>query len=267
MRATRVRKYLKAVVAIGGLLALFAATAGATRVVAGNLTLDLGIDFAPKTLPLANDAPIEVWGHQRLRTKDGSVPPALTHLKFEFAKDGSVETRGLPTCPRRKLIATTTERARQACPGAIVGTGFATAIIAFPEQAPISASTPVIFFNGPPVDGDPTVIVHGHLDVPAPTTYIDTFQIESIHRGSLGYRVEADLARIAGGYGSLTYFRFHLGAHWRFRGERLSFITAHCAVPGRSRLLGRSETQYADGTTLFGTFFGRCQVRKADRID
>lgn len=261
MRATRIRKCLGAVVAIGGLLALFAATVGATHVIAGNLTLDFGFGFAPRALPRGEEAPIKVWGHERLRAKDGSVPPALTHLKFEFAKEGSVETRGLPTCSKQRLRATTMEQARRLCPDAVVGTGFATAIIAFPEQVPISTSTPVVFFNGPPIEGDPTLVVHAHLEVPTPTTYIDKFRIERINQGSLGYRVEADTARIAGGYGSLVYFHFNLGHEWDFKGQRLSFLNAHCAKPGRTHLLGRSETTYADGTVLRGSFLGRCQAR------
>jgi hypothetical protein len=106
------------------------------------------------------------------------------------------------------------------------------------------------------------MIVHAHLDVPAPTTYLDTFRIERIHHGSYGYRAESDTARIAGGYGSLTSFRFKLGRRWSYRGQKLSFVNARCAGPDHSYLLGRGVTEYADGTTISGSLLGRCQARK-----
>lgn len=270
MRATRIQKYVKAVAVIGGLFVLLVvatATAGATRVVAGNLILDLGFDFAPKALPRTHDAPIKIWGYEKLRTTDGSVPPPSTHLMVEFDKHGHAETRGLPTCPRQKLVATTTARAHRACPGAIIGTGFGAGVISFPEQAPIPAKSPVTFFNGPPIEGDPSVIVHAHLDVPSPTTYLIVLRIERIHKGSFGYRIESDIPKIAGGYGSVTYFQYRLGREWRFKGESLSFLNARCAVPDRLHVVGRDETQYADGTTLSGSLLARCHVRKPGSAD
>jgi hypothetical protein len=158
------------------------------------------------------------------------------------------------------LVATTTERARRVCGDAIVGRGFAKAVIAFPEQAPIAAGTPLTFFNAPPVGGNPTLIVHGHLDVPVPTTYLDLVLIKKIHKGSLGYRVESDTARIAGGYGSVTFFRFDLNRRWRFKGNERSFISAHCATAG-PHLLGHGETRFADGTSIHGSLFTSCRVR------
>jgi hypothetical protein len=259
--ARRISRYLMATIAAFALLAATAA-ATTTRVVAGNLVLDIALDFAPKALPRTHDVPIQAIGQARFRTRDGSVPPALTHLRFEFDRHGHVETRGLPTCPARKLAATTAARARKTCRGAIVGTGFATATVAFPEQARISVGTATTFFNAPAIDGDPAMIVHAHLDVPTPTTYLDTFRIERIHRGSFGYRSEADVARIAGGYGSLTSFRFRLGRHWRYKGRTLSFVNARCAAPDHSYLLGRGVTEYVDGTTLSGSLLARCQARK-----
>jgi hypothetical protein len=250
--------------ALGGIAVLaallFAASAPATRVVAGNLVLDFGFGFAPRALPHGHDAPIRTSGHEAVRTLDGSVPPAARHLTFEFNRHGHLETRGLGTCTLARLAATTSAQARELCPGAIVGHGFATAVVAFPDQAPFKAGTATLFFNGPLEGGDPTLLVHAHLDAPVSTTYVDSFRIERVHHGALGYRVDGDLARIAGGYGSLTYFRFRLGRSWSHGGKTLSYINARCPSTG-SQLLGRGETYYADGTTLRGSFFGRCQIR------
>lgn len=262
MRALEVPRYLLAAVAIVALGAsLTAATAGATRVISGNLVLDVGLDFAPRALPRTDDAPIRVWGYEKLRTKDGSVPSPATHVAFEFTKDGRVETRGLPTCPGEKLAATTTARAISACPDAIVGRGFANVTIAFPEQAPILESTPLLFFNAPPIAGDPTLIVHAYLSKPTPTTYMDSFRIKRINRGNLGYRVESDLSKIAGGYGSVPYFRFKIDRKWRYKGETLSFLNGHCAVPDRPRIIVHAETRFADGSVLTGSHYASCKAR------
>jgi hypothetical protein len=243
-------------------IAAIAVPAVATRVSAGNLVLDFGMGFSPVALPSDHDAPISSWGHERLSTQDGSVPPPLEHLGFEFDRHGHLETHGLAVCPPRKLIATTAKRAREACPEAIVGTGIAEVVVAFPEQAPLRTRARTTFFNAPPIDGDPAVSVHAHLDVPSPVTYVDTFRVESIDRGVFGYRVEADTAKIAGGFGSVTFFTFKLGRSWTYRGQKLSYINARCA-PGHHSLLVRIVSDYADGTTLSGSLIGRCQPRRS----
>lgn len=265
MAISKFRKLLRAIGVAGGVAALLAiamtGTAIAIRQIAGNLILDIGVGFAPRALPHTHDAPLRFWIHEALGTQDGSIPPPITHMKFEVDKNGHVETRGLPTCSKQKLIATTTAQARRACPGAIVGSGMVFGVIAFPEQAPIKASAPITFFNAPRVEGDPTVIAHAHLDVPAPTTYLVSAQIERIHKGPLGYRVEADVPKVAGGYGSATYFRFRFGREWRTEGGKLSFLNARCAIPNRPHLLGRTETRFADGTDIDSILLAHCQVR------
>jgi hypothetical protein len=261
MREGRERKCLIAILAATAVAMALVTPADAIRILAGNLVLDVGGGFAPRALPSDRDAPIVAWGHEKLWTEDGSVPPPLEHLRFEFDRHGHVETRGLAVCLRRKVLATTAKQARRACPGAIVGTGLAEVVVAFSEQAPIVTRTKTTFFNAPPIHGDPAIIVHAFLDVPSPLAYVDTFRIEEIDKGVFGYRVEADTARIAGGYGSVVFFNFKLGRSWTYRGRRLSYINARCA-PGHHALLVRAFSEYADGTVLNGSFVGRCQPRR-----
>jgi hypothetical protein len=248
-----------AAAALGLALALLAAGAAAgSRAIAGNLIVDFHVDSAPHRLPRLEDAPIRFWGSIELHTKDGSTPPPLKHLTVEADRFGHLETRGLPVCSRQKLVATTTAQARGICPGAIVGSGRGSGVIEFPEQAPIPASSPVTFFNGPEVDGDPTVIVHAHLDVPAPTTYLVPVRIETIHKGIYGFRIEGDIPPIAGGYGSITDFRFDIDRKWSYRGEKLSYVYARCQI---GRLQAFFTTLFVDGTELHSHFVHPCQVR------
>lgn len=250
-----------AIVGAVGLIALLGiATAGASRILAGNLIIDYDFDAAPMRLPSTHDVPIEFGGYGKVRTKDGSTPPPITRATAEFDKFGHVETRGLPKCTKARLVATTPAQARRLCPGAIVGTGFGEAVVNFPEQAPIRAGSPITFFNGPQVGGDPSVIVHAHLDVPAPTTYLIPVRIERINKGVYGFRIDAKIPPIAGGYGSGTSIRFNIDRDWMFKGEELSYVNARCP---RSRILqARIEARFGDGSVLFGTILDRCQIRE-----
>jgi hypothetical protein len=250
-------------VALAALL-LVAASALAVREVtkirlqAGNIVVVGEGGFAPKALPKNVDAPIELFGKGHLDTVDGNLPPILETLEFEFDKHGSVDTTGLPKCSSGKLQATTVSQARKLCPGAIVGKGEGSAVVAFPEQAPIKVSSPITIFNGPRIGGDPSVLAHAYLTVPAPTTFIVPVRIETIHRGRYGYRVEARIPKIAGGAGVPTAGSIRINRKWTFKGKKHSFVNARCA-DGRLQAIGKFD--FKDGTNLKGTFVSTCQAR------
>ncbi|HEX7279253.1 MAG TPA: hypothetical protein VF255_06455 [Solirubrobacterales bacterium] len=232
--------------------------AKAERFALGNLLVDFHLDSAPNKLPKHENAPIDFWGSGDFSTKDGTTPPKLQQMIFEIDKFGKVETLGLPVCTRAKLEATTVSQAREKCRGAIVGTGNGSGIVEFPEQAPIPARTPLTFFNGPIVGGDPSVIVHAHLTIPAPTTYLVPLRIERIRKGVFGFRIESNFPAIAGGYGSITHFDFRFDRKWNYRGKRLSYVYARCTI---GRLQARFNAKFSDGTNAFGLFVHPCQVR------
>lgn len=259
MNGPRIWERWVTVALLGCLAALLVANAAeGKRIVAGNLVVDFDLSSAPDKLPRHEDAPIAFWGSGKFGTKDGTTPPPLKRMTFEIDKFGHLETRGLPTCSRPKLEATTVPQARKLCPGAILGTGTGNGIVEFPEQAPIPARTPLTFFNGPRIGGDPSLIIHAHLTIPAPTTYLVPLRIESIQKGIYGFRVEAKLPPIAGGYGSVTSFDFRFDRKWRSEGEELSYIYARCPI---GRLQANVETQFEDGTALEGHYVEPCQAR------
>src|SRR3954453_9130954 len=132
------RKKIVAGFVVLGLLVV-AATANAfhVHVRAGNLVLDAEGDFAPKALPKHENAPITTHGGGKLSTISGELPPILDTFVLEFDKHGALDTTGLAFCTRGKLVATDVPAARRACGPAIVGEGFGTAVVKFPEQAPI----------------------------------------------------------------------------------------------------------------------------------
>jgi len=250
---------LRTLVAVAAVALVGAGAAQAIKLRVGNIVIVSDGGFTPTTLPKRKNAPIKLYGHAKFSTTDGTRPSPLRRLTIEFDKHGAVETRGLPKCTKGKLVATTVRTARRNCGGAIVGTGFGTAVVELPEQRPIKASSPLTLFNGPRIHGNPSVLGHAHLDYPAPTTYVVLIEIQKIRNGRYGFKTVADFPRIANDYGSPLYGRLKIGREWKFKGRRLSFANAHCAD---GRLQARGEFSFKNGDAVQGTLFRPCKVRK-----
>jgi len=251
------RKRISIGVALG--LLVLAGTASALRLRGGDVVLIANGGFTPKALPRDHDAPITLHGSGTIKTISGELPPILDTLVLEFDRHGSVQTRGLPVCTPGKLEATTVPVARRLCPGSIVGKGFGRAIVKFPEQRPIPVSSPLTLFNGPRRHGNPTVLAHAYTNVPVATTFVVPVEIERIHKGIYGYRTEAKIPKIAGGSGHPISGWLRIGRRWTHRGKRHSFVNARCET---GRLQARGEFTFKDGTSLRGTFFRPCSVRR-----
>jgi hypothetical protein len=240
------------------LVLVVAGGALAIRLRAGNLLVVGDGGFTPTALPRSVDAPITIFGHGKIGTVDGTLPPVLRTIQFEFDRHGSVQTAGLPVCTAARLQSTTVPQARRLCPGAIVGKGRGHAIVKFPEQAPIPVSSPITIFNGPRKDGDPTVLAHAYTTVPIVTTFVVPIRIETIHNGRYGYRVNAQIPKIANGAGIPISGSLRVGRRWTFKGQKHSYVNARCA-DGRLQAVG--QFGFTDGTLLKGTFLKPCQVR------
>lgn len=251
-------------VAAAAVVLVMAGTALAVRAVtkiriqAGNIVVTGEGGFTPTALPRNVDAPITLFGNGKISTADGELPPVLKTIQFEFDKHGSVQTVGLAVCTAAKLQATTVPQARQLCPGSIVGRGRGHAIVNFPEQPLISISSPITLFNGPRKGGDPTLFAHAYTTVPVPTTFVVPIRIETIHNGRYGYRVKAEIPKIAGGAGIPISGSLRVGRKWTFKGKKHSYVNARCA-DGRLQAVG--EFGFKDGTRMKGTFLSPCQVR------
>ncbi len=243
------------------LLAFLALAAGASAIKlrAGDIVIYADGGFAPTKLPKHEDAPITIHGGVRITTVSGELPPILKTIEVEFDRHGSVDTLGLPICRHGQLEATTVAQARQRCKGAIVGGGSGRAVIKFPEQAPIPASSPITIFNGPKKHGNPTVLAHAYLTTPIVTTFIVPVVIERIHKGLYGYRTKATIPRIANGAGIPISGNLKIGKSWTFRGRRHSYVNARCET---GRLQARGQVRFKDSTYLSGTFLKPCTVRR-----
>ncbi|MGH2973981.1 MAG: hypothetical protein ACRDLL_03825 [Solirubrobacterales bacterium] len=265
MRQGRVKRgfLLPAAIVLVALLAVGTASAvkkvEQVRLIAGDLIIVGRGGFKPETLPKHHDAPIVLYGGGKLSTRSGELPPILETLTFELDKHGHADTTGLEVCTAAKLQATDVPAARRACPNAIVGKGAGTAIVAFPEQALIPVSSPITLFNGPKVRGFDSILAHAYTTVPVATTFIVPVVIEKIHKGVYGYRVEAKIPKIAGGYGHPISGHVRVDRKWTFKGKKHSYVNARCET---GRLQARGEFTFKDGTFLKGTFLRPCKVLK-----
>jgi hypothetical protein len=213
-----------------GLALVFAAAAFGSREVvhAGNLSLADNGGISPSKLPRHESAPITARLIGEISTLDGSHPPALRSVAIDVDKTIGIDALGLPTCRAEQIEARDTASARSACGSAIVGSGQAEVEVAFPEQAPFSATGPVVLFNGGVRGGTTLVLVHAYVDVPAPTAIVTRATVTRIYRGRFGLHIAAQIPRIAGGAGSVTKFELKIGRKFTYRGQKKSFLVASC---------------------------------------
>lgn len=239
------------------LVALLAGAANAATVRVGTLVLHADGGFKPQALPKRTYAPIRFQGYGDIKTTNGSVPPALQHVKLEFDRDGLLTTAGLSVCSPAEIEGATPQQARERCRAAIVGTGQIAAAVPLPLLGKIEMRSPLTLFNGPRRDGHPTVIGHAQAPFPVSETYVVVVPIER-RRGTYGYRAEFDVPPIAGGLGSLTRGELKIGRRYRAGGSERSYVSARCSD---FILQTQGYFSFADGTVIYGDAFKVCRVK------
>ncbi|HEY7256937.1 MAG TPA: hypothetical protein VH476_09680 [Solirubrobacterales bacterium] len=213
----------------------------------GDLVLTDNGGIIPRKLPRHEQVPISAVIDAHIGTVDGSHPPAIRSISIDFDKTLAVHAKGLPTCRKGQLEARPTAAAKSACRPAIVGEGDGEVEVAFPEQAPFSATGPIILFNGGVHGGTTLLYVHAYVSVPGPTAVVATVRLTRIHRGHFGIHADAEIPRIAGGAGSVTRFKVRIGRRFTYRGGRASYLTGSCPT---GRYYTEGKVRFEDDTRL-----------------
>jgi hypothetical protein len=237
-------------IAVGG-----GAFANAATVRVGTLVLHADGGFEPQVLPKRTYAPIHFQGFGEIKTTDGSMPPALEHIRLEFDHDGHLTTAGLAVCRPSQLEGASTRQARSRCGGAVVGTGRIGAEVDIAGIARLELRAPLTVLNGPIRDGDPTAILHAQAPFPVSETYVIVIPIER-RQGLYGYRASFDIPPIAGGFGSLTYISAKIGRLYEVHGAQRSYISARCSD---YILQTKGYFSFADGSVIYGSAFKTCR--------
>lgn len=213
----------------------------------------------PRELPAHGNKPVFLSSVTRVGSHDGSTPPTLQTLLFELDKNGTIDTKGLPTCSTAKLEGTTPAQARKRCADALVGKGTGKALVTIPGRAPFQITSPLSFFNGPLDHGQPTLIAHAYETVPAPQAILVPITIERVAHGRYGFRAEVQFPAIAGGYGAAILAEAKIGAIRQRGGREVGYINAHC-VGGRLQVQGKAE--FTNGDLFPVTLTSPCHLPK-----
>jgi hypothetical protein len=240
--------FAAALVAIGALA--LSGIAGAEKPIVtevGNLKLTFDGEFKPKALSKTKLTPIVFNISGDIETKDGTHPPALKEFILESDKNAAIDVTGVPVCDRRRIQSTDTHHAEAACRPAIIGSGHATAEIAFVEQPPVLAKSKIIAFNGGFKGGVTTLYIHAYITVPTPAAIVSTVKIKRIHKGRFGMLAVTTIPKIAGGAGSVTHFDLAI--------DKQSVLFAKCPD---GKLQARGEAIFSEGPKVSAEVIRTC---------
>ncbi|HVV90104.1 MAG TPA: hypothetical protein VHB53_06380 [Solirubrobacterales bacterium] len=260
------RKHVLVVLALGALIAVSAvgiATAAGgeapVTVKVGNLELTAGGGFSPKALSKTKQTPISFRAEGEVKEADGSHPPAIREVLVEADKAGEVHLKGIPTCKSGQLQATDTQAAEKACGSALIGTGEATAQVAFAEQKPINVNTKVLVFSGGEKGGKATLFIHGYFSDPISGAVVTTVTITKHKNGRFGTLAVAKIPQLVGGSGSITKFHLEIKKSVKVGGKTYNPISSKCE-DGKLKVhvLGKFE----DGTKAETEIVRVCTPKK-----
>ena len=225
------------------------------KVIAGDLELTANGSFSPQKLPKNKLAPITLNVNGKIRTLDGTHPPAVKEVIIETDKNGTINAKGLPVCISGKLQAQTTEKARAACKPALIGSGKTSVEVAFPEQTPFVAKSELLAFNGGTSGGKTTIYLHAYLSSPVSAAVVAVVKVSKIHNGRYGLKSVTTVPKIAGGYGSPISFSLKLGRKFTYKGNQQSYLLAKCPD---GHLNAKGVGVFSDGTRLAGSLVRAC---------
>lgn len=262
------RRNLLAVLALSAALAIGVAaiaSAASTTLRVGNIVFTVGGNAKPSKLPANRYAPTKAQFFGKIRTSDGTHPSALRETVITIDKDVKLNVRGLPVCKSGQLQARDTKAAKRVCGKAIIGSGKATAEIAFAEQRPITVPSPILVFNAGGNAKKFKLLIHTFITVPVPAAIVTDVTV--VKRGT-GIKATARIPRISGGAGSALDYTLTVGRNYRYKGRKMAYSMAKCpdgkfraATPRTVFKNETNEVGVAPQTILKGSILVPCQRR------
>ncbi|HEX6229004.1 MAG TPA: hypothetical protein VFZ41_06020, partial [Solirubrobacterales bacterium] len=195
---------------VAALLLGAATVADAALVRVGRVVVRADGGFTPQTLPRKKYAPISFQGQADIESTDGGPPPKLVRARLDFDRDGRLSTRGLPVCIPSRIENAAPKAARRICGKALVGTGEVAASISLPGLSGARLRSPLSVFNGPRVNGHPSVVGHAWTTFPKREVFVTVIPIER-RGGPYSYTASVEIPEIAEGGGALTHLNARIG--------------------------------------------------------
>jgi hypothetical protein len=241
---------------------LLAAFAQGERTQYGTLVVSLGGQLEPLTLPREHPAPVAVNLEGSLQTSDGSPLPRVIRVELGLPQQGRLSFHGLPTCPRPKLVATSSTDALAICRAALVGHGRVDMTVQVPTQAPFEVHARLLAFNGR-IGEAHRVLLHAYTPEP-PFSVVLPFSLH--HRsGRFGMALAANLPAL-GEWARVARFQMTLGRRYTYRGQSRSYLSASCPIPKRFTAgffsFARIAYRLSDGRQVSTAIARSCRARQ-----
>jgi hypothetical protein len=245
----RKRSFSIAGAALAATAAITASAALAGPTVSGpdGNTQSIETVIAPKKLPKKTFAPATLKVVAKTATSNPSgVPSPSTSAVIDFDKGAKIFTKGIPTCDPSAIQSVSTEIAEEKCGSAKIGSGVAHALL--PTSSKVyEVEQKVTAFNGVPVGGKPTVLLHSYGTTPIQTTLVLVGTVTNFNKEGFGPRLNVTIPLIAGGTGAIKDFTVTINKKYKYKGKSASFITAEC---DNKSFKTRSVFTYKDGQSL-----------------
>jgi hypothetical protein len=231
----------------------------------GNYRISFSGSMTPAKLPRAGSHPISVSVRGAVRPLPGAPSPALREFTVSINRHARLSLRGLPVCPRSRIVGHSTSQALASCRDALVGSGEFTAHIDLPEQTPFPAAGRLLVFNSR-YHGHRALLGHVFGRQPVPTALDMYFRLHQERKGPFGLTLTATLPEIGEEWGYVKSFEVSLGRRYLFHGREHSLLAAGCPAPAGLTSapfkLARGVFSLADGSTRSRVLTGVCHVAK-----
>jgi hypothetical protein len=253
----------RSLLAIGIVLLSVLGVAQADVVTGGNVRISFHGWIVPKTLPRSTPAPIALHIAAKVTPIEGRRPESLRQVTVEINRHAVGTTRGIPVCPWKRIRTVSSHRALKVCGEALIGTGHFSSHIDIPESAPFPAEGRMLAFNSMR-HGRPTVAAHVFGKDPVPTAEVLPMTFRPSGHGRFGPIVAVRMPKIGNDWGYVTGFDLTLKRIYRYRGQRMSLISASCPLPAdideAPFRAARGIFEMADGSTLTRILESSCHA-------
>lgn len=176
-----------------------------------NIHAEFDGDFSPKTLSKEKRTPISFWIQGRMRSRDGAHLAPLKELLLEGDRNASFSVKGIPVCRSGvRSQRMTPPTVRKECKESLIGEGRMEAEISFHDVPPILVKSELLLFKGGFEAGERKLYLHAYTTVPTPAAIVTTVKVKRVDKGRYGLQATATIPKIAGGAGSVTFFKLRL---------------------------------------------------------
>lgn len=245
-RSSVLRRFAPQLLLAALLLALLATTPGSAETIQQDgVRLSFGGSVSPRQLPRSRPAPARISLRAGIGSAGRAPLPRLSQLEIALNRAVRIDATGLPVCHLAQVQPATTEVARAACGGSLVGSGRFSASVRIPEQVPYPSRGRIDAFSGR-YHGRPAILLHVYGTEPVPGSFTLPLTIGR-PGGELGLVLRTSLADAIPSAGRVTAISLELGRDYTYRGERHSYLSATCPAPR-----GAGFTQYPFVRTRLG---------------